>query len=257
MQNHLHSPADSQLSNRKTNIEAMDEDCPVDVDPSATSASAGGRNKSYTAQEDLMVAQAFIAASEDPLVANYQKGGTFQNKMCDAYLELCIEMSRKDHAFLTESCGAAVANRSNKTAKKAPSVTPSVYVPGMNLFATRNANSVHTRFKKFVSKDCMLMAGIVAQFPRHSGEDTHTMWARQKDIYAKRHGPFKYELAYNYLKDKPKWSIFCEENKDVEKSARPPKGVKAAKRAEAYSKHVNRALDNLVGPAISWATHPC
>ena len=67
-------------------------------------------------------------------------------------------------------------------------------------------------------------------------------------MYAKRHGPFKYELAYNYLKDKPKWSIFCEENKDVEKSARPPKGVKAAKRAEAYSKHVNRALDNLVGP---------
>jgi hypothetical protein len=72
----------------------------------------------------------------------------------------------------------------------------------------RNSDSVMKRFKTKIAKDCMSLAGIAVTYSLLSGEAEDDAWDRWKTTFALRvPGGFKYELAYKYLKDKPKWLL--------------------------------------------------
>jgi hypothetical protein len=133
------------------------------ADPESTTAPS--RGATYTAQEDLMIVQAFCAALEDSVKGNYQKGDVFKETMRAAYTELCIEYSKQQHANLIQTC--MNNGRTNKRLKAAP-VVP--FVPGMNAFSQRNADSVMKRFKTKIAKDCMTFLGIITSYPLASGE---------------------------------------------------------------------------------------
>jgi hypothetical protein len=211
------------------------------------STTAPSRGAMYTAQEDLMIAQAFCAASEDSVKGNYQKGDVFKETMRAAYTELCIEYSKQQHANLIQTC--MNNSRTNKRLKAAPVVT---FTPGMNMFSQRNAESVMKRFKTKIAKDCMAFLGITTAYPMISGESEGDLWTRWMATFELRNPDrFKYELAYHYLKDKPKWTAYCMEQKALEeKPPARPKGVKAAKRAEADKARVARLVKEL-SPGLS------
>jgi hypothetical protein len=76
---------------------------------SASIPTAGAEKKSkcrpgYTNVEDLMVAKAFIAASEDPIVGGHQKGNVFKMKMHQIYSNLIKDQeTAADKGLLTIS----------------------------------------------------------------------------------------------------------------------------------------------------------
>jgi hypothetical protein len=202
------------------------------------STTAPSRGAMYTAQEDLMIAQAFCAASEDSIKGNSQKGDVFKEAMRAACTELCIDYSKQHHAHIIQT--SMNNRRTNKLLKAAP-VVP--FAPGMNMFTARNSDSVMKRFKTKIAKDCMSLAGIAVTYLLLSGEaeDDKTTFALRVP------GGFKYELAYNYLKDKPKLLLQCEEQKtEGHKPPARPKGVKAAKRMEADKARVARLVKELM-----------
>jgi hypothetical protein len=130
---------------------------------------SSSRGSMYTAQEDLMIAQAFCAASEDSIKGNYQKGDVFKETMRAAYTELCIEYSKQQHANLIQTC--MNNSRTNNRLNPAPHVP---FTPGMNMFSTRNADSVMKRFKSKIAKDSMSFLGICTCYPLISGESEGT-----------------------------------------------------------------------------------
>jgi hypothetical protein len=56
---------------------------------------------SFTPKEDLMIAQAYCAASEDSIWGDYQKADDIKEKMWCNYTELCIEYTKINHASLS------------------------------------------------------------------------------------------------------------------------------------------------------------
>jgi hypothetical protein len=197
------------------------------------------RGTQFTGQEDLMVAKAFIAASEDPIKGNYQKAHTFRTHMFDQYKALCIEYSRVDHDFLTRT---AVPTKPLTKKKVVPEAAK--YVPGMNLFQEQNAELVWRRFKDRIAKDCMVMVALTYQSPLLSGENEADHKARLLEEFAKKEGKaFAFQKAYDYLKDRPKWTIYVGEN-EPDKMPKRGKGQKAAKRIESDKKRVDRIISD-------------
>jgi hypothetical protein len=216
------------------------------------------RGTQFTGQEDLMVAKAFIAASEDPIKGNYQKAHTFRNHMFDLYKALCIEHSRVDHDFLTRT---AVPIKLINKKKVSPEAGQVKYVPGMNLYTERNADSVWRRFKDRIAKECMTMVALTYQSPLLSGENEADHKSRLLEEFAKKEGKvFAFQKAYEYLKDRPKWTIYVGEN-EPDKMPKRGKGQKAAKRLESDKKRVDRimgdfAADNQPEPVVADALAP-
>jgi hypothetical protein len=204
--------------------------------------SVAPRGLSFTPEEDLMIAQAYCAASEDSIRGDYQKADDIKEKMRVNYTELCIEYTKINHASLTHS---AVNNRrTNKQLKTAP-VAP--YKPGDNMFVLRTADSIWKRFKTKIGRDCMAMSGVAASHPRLSGENDDQYWERLVTEFENREGvKFKFPKIYDYLKEKPKWKVYCDEvsSLDTKRKGRP-KGAKSAKRLESDKARVARVVEDL------------
>jgi hypothetical protein len=67
----------------------MSESPPTDSAPSEDLGipTPGKRGSGYTSNEDLFVCQAFISASEDPIIGTSQKGKQFKAKMYACYCQ--------------------------------------------------------------------------------------------------------------------------------------------------------------------------
>jgi hypothetical protein len=204
--------------------------------------SVAPRGLSFTPKEDLMIAQAYCAASEDSIRGDYQKANNIKEKMRCNYTELCIEYTKINHASLTHS---SVNNRfTNKQLKTAP---VAAYKPGDNMFALRTADSIWKRFKTKIGRDCMAMSGVAASNLRLSGENDEQYWEQLVSEFENREGvKFKFPKIYEYLKEKPKWKVYCDEvsSQDTKRKARP-KGVKSAKQLESDKACVARVVEDL------------
>jgi hypothetical protein len=57
---------------------------------------------------------------------------------------------------------------------------------------------------------------------------------------------FKFPKIYKYLKEKPKWKVYCDEvsSQDTKRKVRP-KGAKSAKRLESNKARVARVVEDL------------
>jgi hypothetical protein len=93
----------------------------------------------------------------------------------------------------------------------------------------------------------MTMNGVVASNKQLSGENEQDYWNRMMNEFQLREGSrFKFELAYEYLKDKPKWTVYCEHVKNTDVKWRPrPKGSKMAKRVESEKARIARVVQDL------------
>jgi hypothetical protein len=201
----------------------------------ASTLPSGGRSVaphglSFTSKEDLMIVQAYCAASEDSIRGDYQKADDIKEKMRVNYMELCIEYTKINHASLTHS---SVNNRcTNKQLTMAP---VALYKPGDNMFVQRTAKSIWKRFKTKIGLDCMAMSSMAASHPHLSGENDEQYWERLVTEFENREGvKFKFPKIYKYLKEKPKWRVYCNEVSilDTKRKAQP-KGAKSAKRLES------------------------
>ena len=129
----------------------MDMTNPTTVSASVPTASASmptsGREKKskrgpgYTNVEDLMVAKAFIAASEDPIVGAHQKGNVFKTKMHQIYSNLIKDQTAADKDLLSRS----------STATQEEYIKQGVGA----VFCDRTSDSIFTRFKGQIAPEVM------------------------------------------------------------------------------------------------------
>jgi hypothetical protein len=185
---------------------------------------------SFTPEEDLMIAQAYCAVLEDSIQGDYQKANNIKEKMQVNYTELCIKYSKINHASLTHS---SVNNR--RTNKQLKTVPVALYKLGKNMFVLQTAESIWKRFKTKIGRNCMAMSSVVASNPCLSGENEEKYWERSVTEFENREGvKFKCAKLYEYLKDKPKWKVYCDKVSilDTKRKAQP-KGANSAKRLES------------------------
>ena len=93
----------------------MDKAAPsaADVETTSTerSSSSKPRGPGYTNVEDLIVARAFIAASENAISGNHQKGKVVKETMYDMYMELAKDHIANDKELLMQSSHATRINK--------------------------------------------------------------------------------------------------------------------------------------------------
>jgi hypothetical protein len=65
----------------------------VVADGTDTAGAATGRGAGYSDIENLLIAKAYIAASEDPIKANYQTAASIMEKVHTNYIALCVEQT--------------------------------------------------------------------------------------------------------------------------------------------------------------------
>jgi hypothetical protein len=99
----------------------------------------------------------------------------------------------------------------------------------------------------------MAMNSIVASNPRLSGENEDQYWERLVTEFKNRDGvKFKFPKIYNYLKEKLKWKIYCNEvsSQDMKCKARP-KGTKSAKQLESDKACVAHVIEDLTNEVLA------
>ena len=106
------------------------------------------------------------------------------------------------------------------------------------------------------------MVALTYQSPIASGENEADHKARLLEGFAKKEGgkAFAFQRAYEYLKDRPKWTIYVGDN-EADKMPKRGKGQKAAKRIESEKKRVDRIIgeyshDNQPVPIVADANAP-
>ncbi|KAI2495200.1 hypothetical protein MHU86_19339 [Fragilaria crotonensis] len=203
-------------------------DCPTA--PAAIEKSK--RGPAFTSAEDLIVARAFIAASENAICGAHQKGKVFKLHMFELYKELIDEQNKANQALLEQSSHG----------------TREEYLKqGVGLsFSHRSAESIFNRFKSQISTEVMKYMGITETTEMASGWSLDDHKIACLELYKQRYGNvFDFYPCYEYLKGKNKFSAFrtkCEE----ESLGKRPIGKKKARQAEADAKLVKAIISEVV-----------
>jgi hypothetical protein len=96
--------------------------------------------------------------------------------------------------------------------KQLKTVTIALYKPGDNMFVLHSAKSIWKQFKSKIGQDCMAMNSVIASNPQKSGENQEAYWERMLSEFENREGvKFKFLKIYKYLKEKPRWKVYCNE----------------------------------------------
>ena len=147
--------------------------------------------------EDVIICQAWIAASEDPIIGTGQKITTFQNAMYEAYL-----------TFL--------ANNDSQKGVSLP---------------CRTLNAMYNCFQA-VAKKCTLLHGVFGSTSPRSGMTSDDHFRFCLEVYKDRHGQSADDIvdAYKYLSTKAKWISHLLANKEAQEPPRLPGKKKQAGR---------------------------
>jgi len=153
----------------------------------ALSLKKSKRGPAFTNAEDVIVARAFIAASENAICGAHQKGKVFKLHMFELYKELINKQNRTNQTLLEQSSNAT----HDEYLKRGVGVSLSF----------RSAESVFNRFKSQISPEVMKYMGITETTDMASGwsMDDHKMACLE--IYKQRYGnAFDFYSCYEYLK---------------------------------------------------------
>jgi hypothetical protein len=171
------------------------------------------RGPNWTPSEHKLLAQSFIATSEDAIVGTDQKGADFQEKMHVNYKRIVA-----DH------------NRVNNTR-----------------YHDRKCTSIFTQFKK-LSAAVLKFIGVednAGEPP--TGDNDRAIWQQGiNETFSDRFPHFKNMLdsvlyCKDTLQDSPKWEAF-EKKKEEGIQRRRPQGTKKAKQESQDEKLVKRVL---------------
>ncbi|KAI2497103.1 hypothetical protein MHU86_17420 [Fragilaria crotonensis] len=169
------------------------------------------REDRHTNAEDIIVARAFIAASENAICGAHQKGKVFKLHMFELYKELINEQNQANRTLMEQS-----------------------------------SNATRDEFKSQISPEVMKYMGITETTDMASGWSMDDHKTACLEIYKQRYGnAFDFYNCYEYLKDKNKFSAFrtkCEE----ESLGKRPIGKKKARQAEADAKLVKAIISEVV-----------
>jgi hypothetical protein len=216
----------------------MDVTNPTGVSASMTTASASmptaGTEKSskhgpgYTNVEDLMVAKAFIVASEHPIVGAHQKGKVFKIRMHEIYTNLIKDQTAADKALLSRS----------STATQEEYIKQGVGA----VYCDRPIDSIYNRFKGQIAPEVMKYIGIEETTAMETGWSLEDHKIACLESFKQRYGhAFDFFPQYEYLKDKNKFSTFRTKLEE-ELIGKRPVGKKKSRQAEADAKLVKAVV---------------
>lgn len=215
-------------SNSQQSVATITGDCtaaPLSVEKSK-------RGPAFTIAEDLIVARAFIAASENAICGAHQKGKVFKLHMFELYKELINAQNQVNQSLLEQSSNAT----RDEYLKRGVGV----------LLSYRSPESVFNRFKSQISPEVMKYMGITETTDMASGWSMDDHKTACLEIYKQRYGSaFDFYACYEYLRDKNKFSTFrtkCEEDS----LGKRPVGKKKTRQAEADAKLVKAIVSEVV-----------
>ncbi len=122
------------------------------------------RGPAFTNAEDVIVARAFIAASENAICGTHQKGKVFKLHMFELYMELIKEQNQANQTLLEQSFNSTRDEYLNQGV-------------GVLLLFYRSAESVFNRCKSQILPEVMKYMGITKTTDMASGwsMDKHKM----------------------------------------------------------------------------------
>ena len=192
------------------------------------------RGPGYTNVEDVIVARAFIAASENAISGNHQKGRVFKDHMHDIYMDFIKGHIEADRKLLMQSSHATREEYIKKGVGR--------------LFPERSADSIYTRFKSQIAAEVMKYMGVVETTKMCSGWNVDDHKAACLELYKQRYGhPFDFYTSYEYLKDMNKFASYrtkIDEEQRGDESKRPL-GKKKSRQAEADAKIVKAVVSEV------------
>ena len=191
-------------------------------------ASKASRGPAFTGFEDLLICKAFIAASEDPTVGTYQKGGTFQVNMHRIYCKFLDE-----HEKISSSLFESVPSSHNQ-------VLPAS-------FNRRTNKSIYERFKNVISPRVAKFIAITEVTPRESGKNDQDFYEQCKMLYSEQttYGDFEpFKPCCEYLMMKPKFASWREMQDPATGKVKKerPIGSKRAKEVQAVKEVARKIL---------------
>jgi hypothetical protein len=182
----------------------------------------------------MIVARAFISASENPICGNHQKGKVFKAHMLEIYNDFIAEQEEKDKAMLDQSSQSTQEEYARKGVGKE------------DLYAERTPDLLYYRFKTILAPDVMKFMGIHETTEMASGwtEDMHTTACLK--FYKKRYGrPLEFYAVFDYLCSKNKFSTF-RTRAEEELLGKRPIGKKKARQFELDAKLVKTVLSEVL-----------
>ncbi|KAI2490999.1 hypothetical protein MHU86_23567 [Fragilaria crotonensis] len=208
------------------------DDAPVSTPTSAaSSATTKARGPGYTNVEDLIVARAFIAASENAICGAHQKGRVFKKQMFDIYTDFTKDHVAADKELLENSSHATHEEYTKKGVG--------------SLFPGRSADSIFNRFKGQIAPEVMKYMGVVETTQMSSGWNADDHKAACLELFKQRYGhPFDFYTVYDYLKDRNKFSSFRTKIEEDELGKRPL-GKKKSRQAEVDAKIVKAVVSEV------------
>ena len=190
------------------------------------------RGPGYSNVEDTLISKAFIAASENALCGAHQKGKMFKSHMFSIYVGLLKDQSASDQALLNRS---SQATREEYIKKGVGSIYPE-----------RSADSIYNRFKGQIAPEVMKYMGIEETTDMASGWNPDDHRTACLETFKQRYGrPFDFLSAYEYLKEKNKFSNFRTKVEEELRGSRPM-GKKKARQAEADAKLIKSVISEVV-----------
>ena len=163
--------------------------------PAPVGALERKRGPAFTNAEDVIVARAFIAASENPICGAHQKGKVFKLHMFELYKQMINETNATNRTLLEESTNAT----RNEYIKRGIGTA----------LSHRSADSIWNRFKTQISPEVIKYIGITETTDMASGWSMDDHKTACLEMYKQQYGNvFDFFACYNYLKDKNKFSAF-------------------------------------------------
>jgi hypothetical protein len=179
---------------KKTNDDNDDDD---DDDENATKATKS-RGPNFSLVEDVLICQAYIAASEDPIVGNKSGSADFSEKLADMYRVLVgAHVERERLLWKNKERRGSNASSSDVEEFQAPAFS----------FIERNGVGLWRRYR-VIGHDCIKLFGIEETHQAKSGENQQILHDRHMEIWKMRtqgNKSFCFWPCAEYLRNKQKW----------------------------------------------------
>jgi hypothetical protein len=148
-----------------------------------------------TCVEIMKITKAFMAASKDPIKANYQTAAAIADTVYTNYVALCVEQTKFNHLDLSK----LLWNEESGTKAAPKPTTDALERPPNNTYKVRLSTAVWTQFKTKIAKECMVHGGIVTTNPLLFGDSEADSCNFCLSLYKKRDGtPFKFLNCWEF-----------------------------------------------------------
>jgi hypothetical protein len=179
---------------QKTKDDNDDDD---DDDENATKATKS-RGPNFSSVEDVLICQAYIAASEDPIVGNKSGSADFSDKLAETYRVLvAAHVERESLLWKNKQRRESNASSSDVKEFQAPAFS----------FIERTGVGLWRRYR-VIGHDCIKFFGIEETHQAKSGENQQILHDRHMEIWKMRtkgNKSFRFWPCAEYLRNKQKF----------------------------------------------------